>query len=248
MKKTLALFLSIMMLMMTFSAYAADKLVVGTHAEFPPFEYIGDDGTIQGFDADLMTAIMEKVGQEIEITNMDFASLILALQNGQIDMAIAGMTITEERMQNVNFSDPYFEATQKLIVNEGSAIAASQDITAEMKIGVQEGTTGDMYATDNMPAKVERYNKALDAVLDLKNGRLDAVLVDAAPSEYLAANVGGVVVLEENISEEQYGIAMRKEDTQLLESVNAALKDLIDSGAYAEIYANYFGVIETEVK
>lgn len=248
MKKTLALVLSLLMLMMTFSAYAADKLVVGTHAEFPPFEYIGDDGTIQGFDADLITAIMGKVGQEIEIINMDFASLILALQNGQIDMAIAGMTITEERKQNVNFSDPYFEATQKLIVKEGSAIAFTQNLTADMKIGVQEGTTGDMYATDNLPAKVERYNKALDAVLDLKNGRLDAVLVDAAPSEYLASNVGGVVVLEENISEEQYGIALRKEDTELLEKINAALKELTESGEYDTMYAEYFGVIETEAK
>ena len=228
MKKLIALMLSAMLMLMSFSAVAAEKLVVGTNAEFPPFEYIGDDGTIQGFDADLIAAIMGKIGQEFEMNNMEFGSLVFALQNGQLDMVIAGMTISEERKQYVIFSDPYFEATQKILV--------------------QEGTTGDMYATDNLPAKVERYNKALDAVLDLKNGRLDAVMVDAAPSEYLAKNVGGVVVLEENLSEEQYGIAMKKEDTQLQEKVNVALKELVESGEYDALYAKYFSVIESEAK
>ncbi len=248
MKKLIALMLSAMLMLMSFSAVAAEKLVVGTNAEFPPFEYIGDDGTIQGFDADLIAAIMGKIGQEFEMNNMEFGSLVFALQNGQLDMVIAGMTISEERKQYVIFSDPYFEATQKILVQEGSATKAAQDITADMTIGVQEGTTGDMYATDNLPAKVERYNKALDAVLDLKNGRLDAVMVDAAPSEYLAKNVGGVVVLEENLSEEQYGIAMKKEDTQLQEKVNVALKELVESGEYDALYAKYFSVIESEAK
>ena len=240
MKKLMAM-LIVLMLVFSSTGALAEKLMVGTNAEFPPFEYIGDDGTIQGFDAELIGAILTKLGYEYEIISIEFDALITSLETEQINIAIAGMTISEERKQQVLFSDPYFDATQKIIVPDGSPIKGEKDLVEGLKVGVQMGTTGDMYVTDNLPVTCERYNKALDAVLDLKAGRVHAVMVDAAPSEYFAKSVGGVVVLDEKISDEQYGIAMKKDKIELVEKINKALAELVQDGAYDEIYNKYFG-------
>ncbi|MGI6690321.1 MAG: basic amino acid ABC transporter substrate-binding protein [Clostridiales bacterium] len=240
--KKIVVFLLMAAMLTSAATGLAEKLTVGTNAEFPPFEYIGDDGTIQGFDADLIAAILDDAGYEHEMVTMDFDALPAALQSGQIDIAIAAMTIREEKKNYVLFSDSYFNASQKLVVLEGSAIMSEADITPDMKIGVQLGTTGDVYVTDNIKCEVVRFTKALDAMLDMKNGRLDAVMVDAAPSEYFAAAIGGLTVLDENLSDEQYGIAVKLGNDALMDIINQGLAKLVEDGTYDKIYQKHFDV------
>ena len=147
------------------SSSSKETLVVGTNAAFPPFEYIGDDGNPDGFDVALIKAIGEKIGMDVQIQDMEFDSLVSSI-GGKIDVAIAGMTVTEERQKTVDFSDPYYEAVQAVIVPKGSSIATAEDLK-NCKIGVQLGTTGEFIADEIEGAEVSAYNKAIDAVNDL---------------------------------------------------------------------------------
>ena len=244
MKKLFVLFLSLCMVLAA-SGALADSVKVGTNAEFPPFEFIADDGSIQGFDIELISAILDLAGIEYSVESMEFDALPAALEAGQIDIAIAGMTISEEKSKSVLFSEPYFSATQKIIVPAESAINMVEDIKAGMKIGVQLGTTGDIYVTDSMEGIVcERYSKALDAIMDMKNGRLDAVMVDSAPASVFAGEIEGLKVLEEKLSDEQYGVAVKLENTELMEKINAGLASLKENGKFDELYVKYFEAIE----
>lgn len=244
MKKLLVLILAVMMTASMFIA-SAEELVVGTDATFEPFEYIGDDASIQGFDIELIGAILDLAQLEYKVESTNFEALIPALNAGQFNIIIAALTISEERGKSVLFSEPYFSAAQKLIVLADSNIKVEADILVGMKVGVQLGTTGDIYVSDNLEGVVcERYSKALDAILDLKNGRLDAVMVDSAPADVFANAVEGIKVLEENLSDEQYGIAVQLGNTDLLQIINDGLKTLQDNGGFKEIYEKYFDIIE----
>lgn len=243
MKRIIALLLALS-LMLGCAALGEDakkKIIVGTNAEFAPFEYFNDDGVIDGFDADLMDMIMTLLGYEYEIVSMDFDSLLPALASGQIDLAIAAMTIDETRKENALFSDPYFDASQKIVVPVGSDILDETGLNGK-KIGVQLGTTGDIYATEIAPdATIERYAKALDAIIDLANGRLDAVVTDAEPAKAYAAPYDNIVVLDKILSDESYGIAAALESTELIAEVNAALAAIFELGYYDELYLYWFG-------
>ena len=176
---------------------------------------------------------------------MEFDALPAALAAGQIDIAIAGMTISEEKSQSVLFSEPYFSATQKIIVLADSPIKTVEDIKTGMKIGVQLGTTGDIYVTDSMEGIIcERYSKALDAIMDMKNGRIDAVMVDSAPASVFADEIEGLMVLEEMLSDEQYGIAVKPGNADLMDKINAGLATLKENGGFDELYGKYFETIE----
>lgn len=217
------------------------KLVVGTNAEFAPFEYVGDDGEYAGFDIALVYAIGAELGIEIEIANMEFDSLIPAIESGRIDMTIAAMTVTEDRKKSVTFSDNYFDAYQALIVPVDSANTV---VVEGMKVGVQQGTTGDFYVSGILGENSEnvvRYAKALDAVMDLANGRLDAVVVDDGVALALTKDHANLQVLTiADSTPEQYAIAMGLEDTELAAKVNAALKTLKENGTYDKIYAEEY--------
>lgn len=214
-------------------------LVVGTNAEFAPFEFMGDDGKPTGIDMDLINAIGAKAGLTIQIENMAFDALIPALDSGKIGAVISGMTITEERKQSVLFSDPYYQASQKIIVKDGSAIKAEADLAGK-HIGVQLGTTGDLYVTDKFTdATVERYDKGIDAVQDLVNGKLDAVVIDEEPANVFVSQAQGLVVLADRLSDEQYGIALPLGQDDLLAKINQALADLKADGTLDSIYAKY---------
>lgn len=249
MKKLLSILLAVSLLAVCLGAFAEGeapkkKLVVATNAEFAPFEYIGDDGTVQGFDADLIAALMEVMGYEYEWLNIEFDSIVSTL-GGKSDIAAAAMTIREEAKENVIFSDPYYYAAQKIIVIEGSSITGVADLAGK-RVGVQQGTTGDIYATDNVGCEVVRYTKALDAVMDVKNGRLDAVITDNAPCDYYAQAVGGLTVLPELLSDEYYGLAVSLNDGALMEEINKALAIIMENGTYDEIHAKYFVSTEEE--
>jgi polar amino acid transport system substrate-binding protein len=240
MKKIFAVLLAALVLALGAVGLAEDTtLVVGTNAEFAPFEFIGDDGQVTGIDIDLINAIGEKIGMTIQIENMSFDALIPALASGKIEATISGMTITEERKQSVLFSDPYYQASQKIIVKEGSAIAGEADLAGK-KIGVQLGTTGDLYVTEKFTdATVDRYDKGIDAVQDLVNGRLDAVVIDEEPANVFVSQAQGLVILEDRLSDEAYGIALPLGQDELLAKINQALSELKADGTLDAIYEKY---------
>lgn len=213
-------------------------LVMGTNASFPPYEYV-ENGEIVGIDADIAAAIAEKLGMTLKIEDMPFDSIISSVQSGLVDVGIAGMTVNEERLENVNFSTSYATGVQAVIVKEGSEIASIDDLAGK-KIGVQLATTGDIYATDDFGDDlVEQYNTGNDAVVALKEGLIDAVIIDNEPAKaYVAANEG-LTILDTEYAVEDYAIAVNKENTELLDKINTALEELIDDGVIDDIIAKY---------
>jgi len=222
-------------------------LTVGTNAEFPPFEYVGDDGEPEGFDIALIKAIGEKLGMEVQIENMEFVSLVTAI-GSKIDIAIAGMTITEERLVTVDFSDPYYEAVQYVIVREGTEIATAADLEGKT-IGTQLGTTGSFIVEYDIPNAIsQEYNKAVDAVNDLINGRLDLVIIDRNPAMVFVEKFSGQVVALEGaqfgFETEDYAIALPKGETELADKINQVLAEIKADGTFDELVAQY--IKETE--
>ena len=216
---------------------AGSKIVMVTNAEFPPYEY-HENNTIVGIDADIARAIADQMGMELEIQDMAFDSLIPAIQSGKADFAAAGMTVNEERLRNVDFTETYAEAAQVIIVKEGSAIAAPADLTGK-KIGVQTGTTGDIYADDVENAEVQRFNKGMEAVMALTQDKLDAVIIDREPAKVFVKENEGLKILDEAFTEEEYAIAIKKGNTELLDKMNAAIKELKESGELQKIVDKY---------
>lgn len=245
MKKILALVLALVMALgcvaFAETAEEAKKIVVGTNAEFAPFEFYDEDGAITGFDAELIEMIMTVLGYDYEIISIDFDALLPSLVSGKIDLIISGMTITDERLENALFSTPYFNASQKITVPVDSAIASFEDLAGK-KIGVQTGTTGDLICSEQLEgAEVVGYKKALDAVIDLAAGRLDAVVTDAEPSKVYAAPYENLKVLDENVSEEMYGIAAAFGSEALMAEIDEALTLLVEEGYYDALYTLWFG-------
>ena len=242
MKKILAMVLVLCLLVPALSAFAEDKLIMGTNAAFPPYEYY-EDGVIVGIDAEIAAAIAEKLGMELVIDDMDFGAIITAVTTGKVSMGMAGMTVTEERLQSVNFSTSYATGIQAIIVKEGSPIASVDDLYAEgasYKIGVQESTTGDIYCSDDFgDENVLKYKVGADAVAALLADKVDCVIIDNNPAKaFVEANVG-LVLLDTQYAVEDYAIAIALENTELLEKVNAALEALIADGTVATIVEKY---------
>ena len=244
MKKILALVL-VCMFALTGMAMA-ETLKMGTNAAFPPYEFYSDEtGEIIGIDAEVAALICEKLGCELEIVDMDFDALIPAVTNGKVDFVMAGMTVTEERQQSVDFTTSYATGVQVVIVKEDSAIASVDDLFAEgasHKIGVQQGTTGDLYCTwdleDNGLATIERYKSGTDAVLALTSGKVDCVVIDNEPAKnYVAANEG-LKILDTEYITESYAIALNKGSEQT-EKINAALEELIADGSVQAVIDQY---------
>ena len=212
-------------------------LVMATNAEFPPYEYY-EGQEIVGIDAEIAAVIAEKLGCELKIEDMAFDSIIAAVTSGKADFGLAAMTVTEDRLESVNFSDTYATATQVVIVTEDSAITGVADLDGK-KIGVQLGTTGDIYAEDIADATIERYNKGFEAVQALTQGKIDAVIIDNEPAKVFVAENEGTKILEEDFAVEEYAAAIAKENTELLEEVNAALAELTEDGTLQAIVDKY---------
>lgn len=220
-------------------------LIMATNAEFPPYEYhdssqTGPDGTdIVGIDAEIAGAIAEKLGKELVIEDIAFDSLIPELQSGKADLVAAGMTVTEDRLVNVDFSDTYATAVQSIIVTSDSEIAGPDDLAGK-KIGVQQGTTGDLYATDDFgDENIDRYPKGVDAVQALIQGKVDAVIIDNEPAKVFVGDNDNLKLLDTAYAEEEYAIAVKKGNTELLDQINSVIQELKDSGEMDEIIGKY---------
>ena len=216
----------------------AGKLTMATNASFPPYEYYENE-TIVGIDAEVAALIAEKLGVKLEIKDMEFGSIIGAVQTGAVDMGMAGMTVTEDRLKTVDFSDSYATAVQVVIVKDGSDIATVDDLQGKT-VGAQENTTGDIYATDDLGEdSVKRYNKGNDAVAALVSGVVDAVIIDNEPAKSFVAANDGLKILDTSYADEQYAIAVSKDNAGLTAAVNEALAELKADGTLDAIVEKY---------
>lgn len=215
-------------------------LIMATNAEFPPYEfYEGDE--IVGIDAEFAAAIAEKLGMELKIEDMAFDSIIPAVQSGKADFGAAGMTVTEDRMKEVDFSDSYYTGRQVIIVTEDNTEITGPDDLTGKKIGVQQGTTGDIYATDDYgDENIERYNKGFEAVQALLQGKVDAVIIDDQPAQTFVDENEGLKILETEYVEEEYALCFKK-DSELVEKVNKAIDELKEDGTFDKIIDKYIG-------
>lgn len=258
MKKYVALLLALMMVFALCACAASNEpaaddsaaddsakvLVMATNAEFPPYEYYDGDAIV-GVDAEIAQAICDKLGYELQIDDMDFNSIIPAVAAGKADFAMAGLTVTEERMQTVDFSTSYATGIQAVIVPEGSDIKTVDDIAAKLEagddvqIGVQIATTGDIYCTGDYGAEhVQEFNKGADAVAALMSGKVDCVIIDNNPAKAFVEANEGLAILDTAYAEEDYAIGFAK-DSELTEQVNAALEELIADGTVQAILDKY---------
>ena len=220
-----------------------NTLVMATNAFFEPYEYYEGD-EIVGIDAEVGKAIADKLGMDFEISDVDFDAIIPNVQSGKASMGMAGMTVTEDRQKNVNFTRSYATAVQVVIVPEGSDIAAIDDMAGK-KIGVQQGTTGDIYCSAPVEEdgfgeeNVTRYNKGTDAVMALLSGKVDCVVIDNEPAKAFVAANEGLKILDTAYAEEEYAICIAKDNEELLEKVDTALGELIDDGTVQKIVDKY---------
>lgn len=217
---------------------SSGKLIMATNAEFPPYEY-HEGNEIKGIDVEICQAVAEKLGLELQIEDVAFDSIIPEVASGKADLAAAGMTVTEDRKQNMDFSDTYATSIQLILVQENSTIAGKEDLTGK-KIGVQQGTTSDLFSTEDFGEDaVVRYSKSMEAVQALTQGKIDAVIVDSQTAKEFVNEVKGIKALDSSYSDEAYAIGVKKGNTELLNAVNAALAELKSEGKLDEIVTKY---------
>ena len=215
------------------------KLIMSTNAAFPPYEMTTDSGEFEGIDIETAQAIADKLGLELQIDDMDFDAALLAVQQGKSDMVMAGVTVTDERQNVMDFTDSYATGIQSIIVKEDSDIASVDDLAGK-KIGTQRGTTGYLYCSDDFGAEnVVAYDDGLTAVQMLNNGQVDCVVIDNAPAkEFIAANPG-LKLLDTAYVEESYAIGIGKGNTELKDAINTALEELKADGTLQAIVDKY---------
>ncbi len=223
----------------TESGEGAKELHMATNAFFEPYEFY-EDKKVVGIDPEIAQAICDKLGYKLVIDDMDFDAIIISVTSGKADFGMAGMTVTEDRLKSVDFTDSYATSTQVIIVpEENSKVANAKDLE-KASIGVQLGTTGDIYVSDFKEAKIERYKKGADAVLALTKGKVDAVVIDSEPAKKFVEANDGIKILDEPFTEEEYAICLAK-DSELTEKINGALKELKEDGTVKKIIDKYIG-------
>ncbi len=226
------------------------EIVMLTNAQFPPFEYLGDDGSVQGVDPDLAQAVADKLGVKLKIVDMDFNGIVSALKSGKGDFAAAGMTITEERQKEVDFTDEYVTSSQMVIVPAGSSLTADDAVLSGKNIAVQDGTTGDWYAsgdTENTGSTIEeanvlRYKSGVEAGMMLAQGKADAIIIDQKPAEAIVAAQGGkLTLLDKKLTDEKYAFAVQKGQEDLRAFINDVLAEYKD-GKVDELINEHMGI------
>ncbi|MBQ2896796.1 MAG: transporter substrate-binding domain-containing protein [Clostridia bacterium] len=217
----------------------ADVVTMGTNAAFEPFEFIEGD-EIVGIDAEIGATIAEKLGKDLKINDMEFESLLGALKTDKVDFVAAGMTANDERRKEVDFSDTYYTATQGIIVAEDSDIKGIDDIL-DKRVGAITGYTGEVICTETYKIKdMLTFKRGVDAVMELKNGKLDAVVIDLQPAKMFVDKNEGLKVIEDpSFEAEEYAIAIKKGNTELLEKVNEVIAELKETGKLDEIINKY---------
>ena len=227
------------------STVEAGKLHMATNAAFPPYEMTDDSGGFEGIDVEIAEKIAAKLGLELVVDDMDFSSVLTSVQGGKADIAMAGLTVTPDRQKNVDFTDSYATGVQVVIVPEDSDIKTIDDLAKDKMIGTQEGTTGFIYCSDTPENggfgedHVIAYTNGATAIQALLAGKVNAVVIDSQPAkEFVAAN-DGLKILETEFVSEDYAIGISKDNPELLEAVNNALKELIEDGTVQEILDKY---------
>ncbi len=227
------------------STVEAGKLHMATNAAFPPYEMTNDSGGFEGIDVEIAEKIAAKLGLELVVDDMDFSSVLTAVQGGKADIAMAGLTVTPDRQKNVDFTDSYATGVQVVIVPEDSDIKTVDDLANDKMIGTQEGTTGYIYCSDTPENggygedHVIAYTNGATAIQALLAGKVNAVVIDSQPAkEFVAAN-DGLKILDTEYVTEDYAIGISKDNPELLEAVNNALKELIEDGTVQEILDKY---------
>lgn len=230
------------------SGSGKSELVMGTNAAFVPFEFVTSNGLVgefDGVDVAIAQKIAEKAGKTLKIEDMEFDGLVAAVSTGKVDFAAAGMSITEDRKQNVDFSVPYYTATQVMIVSADDAeITSAQNIADGTKsVGVVLGYTGDNIVTKDLKVpedKIVRANRAIDIAQDVVNGKLDAVVMDKTTGEEIAKKYGLKVVEDaEAFESEEYAIAVKKGNSELLKTINSVLTEMMDNGEIQQLVDKY---------
>lgn len=220
---------------------AATTVHVGADTTFPPFE-MEKNGQVTGFDIDLIHAIAEKENMKIDLKTMDFQGLIPALQTGDIDVAVAGITITDERKKSVNFSDPYYHSGLSILVKKDVNDVNGPDDLKGKTVAVKLGTTADLMFSKKEGVKVKRFANISDAYNELQNGGADAVVFDHPVNlNYIQSGHDNVKVVGQLLTGEDYGIAVRKNAPDLLQKINDGLKKVMADGTYDKLYEKYFG-------
>lgn len=227
-----------------FTTVVSGELHMATNAQFPPYEMVSDNGDgYEGIDVDIATKIAEKLGLKLVVDDMDFNSVITAVQTGKSDIAMAGLTVNEDRKQNVNFTDSYATGVQVVIVKEDSPITTVDDLFADgatYVAGTQDATTGYIYASDDLGEdRVVAYNNGATAVQALVSGSVDCVIIDNEPAKAFVAANPGLKILDTDYVTEDYAIGVSKENDALLNAVNDALKELIADGTVQSIVDTY---------
>ncbi|NLZ28152.1 MAG: basic amino acid ABC transporter substrate-binding protein [Firmicutes bacterium] len=220
----------------------AATLTVGTNPGFAPFEFLDDDNNIVGFDIDLAEEIAKQLDMELKIENMDFDGLVSAVSTGMIDLAIAGITITEDRLQSVNFSDPYFDAGQVIVVREDEERIVGPDDLADMKVAAQLGTTGaDQLDELNIPEDNQlQLEEVTDVFMQLKQEGVDAVVIDEPVAQRYLELQEGLKIVGDKFTDEVFGIAIAKDNDELLNKVDEALEEIRNSGKYDALFKKWF--------
>ncbi len=217
------------------------QLIWGTNASFPPYESI-DNNEVVGIDADIAAELGERLGLEAVVENMDFDAIIPAVTSGKIDVGIAGMTVNEERLVNVNFSTPYVEAGQVIVVPEGSDITSVEDLNGKI-IGVQRGTTGDDYVSDAEngieAAEIQRFSSAVETGQALLSNKIEVIVIDNQPAKSIVNANEGLEILPDPLTSEQYAICVSKDNEALLDAINAVLADMEADGTLQAIFDEY---------
>ncbi|MBZ4684160.1 MAG: arginine/lysine/histidine transporter system substrate-binding protein [Fusobacteriaceae bacterium] len=239
MKKILTLVVLATLFLVGCGGNTEKTYVVGTNAEFPPFEYMEGD-KIVGFDIELIELLSKEAGIKYEIKDMSFDGLLPALQTKKIDLVVSGMTATEERKKTVNFTKSYYSTSQVIIVREDENNIKSFDDLKGKKAGVMLGFTGDLIVSDIEGVNVKKYNASYAAILDLKANKIDAVVLDSEPAKNYVKQNKGIKVIEGVSVTEEYAIALRKEDKELLEKLNKAFDTIKSNGEYKKLYDKYF--------
>ncbi|MDO4589154.1 MAG: basic amino acid ABC transporter substrate-binding protein [Fusobacterium sp.] len=234
-----SLLMGTLVLSLSVSAMAKEKIFVGTNAEFPPFEYL-DKGEVTGFDIELVNELGKVMDADVKVIDMSFDGLLPALQMKKVDLVIAGMTATEERQKTVSFTQPYYTASQVIIVKEGDDSIKSFDDLKGKKVAVMLGFTGDTIVSEIEGVNIERFNAAYAGVMALQANKVDAVVLDSEPAKNYVEQNKGLTLAKADAEQEEYAIALRKNDKELLEKVEKALNEIKANGTYDALIKKYF--------